>query len=622
MGKIPINLSSGKLAKESTVVGIDLGTTNSLIAYIDPITRIPKAIPDSNGNVSTPSLVFLGDDGCLDVGYEAREYSTKKSGLLVYSVKRLMGMTADEYEGLQSKNSLKLPTFFSPDRKGVFIDFGSDGYTPIQLSSLILSQLRRLAEAYLLQPVQKAVITVPAYFNDLQRQATREAGLLAGFEVLRIINEPTAASLAYGIGMGSGHTSRVVVYDLGGGTFDVSILDITDGIFEVLSTSGDTRLGGDDFDECIVDFWKESFGLSSAFVSTFGLGLRNLAERAKCILTTEMTFSGQLDGKDFSLSRERFEGLISHLVQRTLSACQQALDDARCSIDDIDEIVLVGGSTRVPFVVQQVSTFFGRSVRHSIDPDQVVALGAALQAEMLSGNSSKTLLLDVTPLSLGIETAGGVMDILIPRNSKIPLIASRQYTTQQDGQSGIKVSVYQGERDLVSENRELANFILQGIPSMPAGLPKVQVTFQINADGLLKVTAKELRSGISQSVHLSDELKIDNHFVEKMIHESIQHASTDMTRRKLAELIVEAQLLATQTHKFLAANKSELSEKESSHILEPLLSLEKSLVTDDLERIQAAMDVLNDQTRPIAERIMDITISKVLTGKDLSNLNG
>lgn len=621
MGKISINISAGELAKDTLAVGIDLGTTNSLIAYIDPKTKIPFVIPDELGQLSLPSLVFLGNDGSIDVGYEARRSSETRAGLLIYSIKRYMGFTSRGIQPSEVTSTFELPTRKTADDRGILIDFGVEGYSPVQLSAMILSQLKSRAEAHLGQALQKAVITVPAYFNDLQRNATREAALIAGFDVLRIINEPTAASLAYGIGISANQSKRVAVYDLGGGTFDVSFLDITDGVFEVLSTSGDTRLGGDDFDESIVRYWKDFYDLSSEFISTHGNGLRNLAERAKCILTAELSFTGGLGGVDFHLSREIFEGLISPLVQRTLDTCRRALVDANCTIDEIDEVVLVGGATRVPFVMQQVSLFFNRTVRHAIDPDQVVALGAAIQADMLAGNATYNLLLDVTPLSLGIETAGGLMDVIIPRNSKIPSIASRQYTTQKDGQSGIKVSVYQGERDLVSENKELATFILKGIPSMPAGLPKVQVTFQINADGILSVTAKEIRSGVSQSVHISDELKTDDRMVEKMIQDSIQHANMDMVRRKLAEVIVEAELLLAQTQKFLSANRNELKNEESSCISDLLTALEKTLTTNQLEKIQTAMDTLNDQTRPIAERIMDITISNALSGKNIKKLD-
>ena len=620
MGKIPIQLTHGKLVRSDFVVGIDLGTTNSLIAVVDPETRQCRALPNSQGELSTPSLVFIKSDGMAEVGASVRRYISTDPQALIYSVKRLMGVSWTEFQSSPDRFQFSYPIRKAAGSDGVEIELGSKGYSPEEISAEILKMLKQNAERALQAPVLRAVITVPAYFNDGQRKATLEAGRLAGINVLRIINEPTAASLAYGIGMQKTGSTRVAVYDLGGGTFDISILEITDGVFEVLSTHGDTHLGGDDFDQCIVNHWVSTIPLSVDFTTKRKGELRVLAEQAKCALSQLTDFSGSIDGFHLRISRLEFESLIHPLINRTLEACQHALNDAGCGIHQIDEVVLVGGSTRLPAVVKQVSDFFGRPVHHSIDPDQVVALGAAIQGDILAGNNQATLLLDVTPLSLGIETAGGLMDVLIPRNSKIPAQVARQYTTQKDGQSGIRISVFQGERDMVADNRELATFHLSGIPGMPAGLPKIQVAFLIDADGILQVRAKELRSGVEQSIQLNDKIGLTDDAVEAMVKDSVMHAEKDIFMRKLAELQVEAEQLISLTDAFVKKNQVRLQEAELREIYLRLDDLRSGLSSEDTSAIQQHIDRLNSVTRPFAERSMDEAISEALTGRKISNL--
>jgi molecular chaperone HscA len=469
-------------------------------------------------------------------------------------------------------------------------------------------------------PITKAVITVPAYFNDAQRQATRDAGKLAGLDVLRIVNEPTAASLAYGLGLDPSEEKTIAVYDLGGGTFDISILHINHGVFEVLSTNGDTYLGGDDFDRAILEYWVAQAGLTMAEVqANKGLlqQLRLAAEKAKKQLSSQDYFSTELNGDTLQLSRSQFESLIAPLIQRTLQCCQQALTDAGLPASAIQEVVMVGGSTRVPAVKQAVSQFFGRPVHDELNPDEVVALGAAVQADILAGNNKDVLLLDVTPLSLGIETMGGLMDVLIPRNSKIPTSAGRQYTTQKDGQTGMRISVYQGERDLVCHNRKLAEFVLSGIPAMPAGLPKVEIRFLINADGILQVKAKELRSGVETAIEVHPQYGLTDEEVERMLLESITHAKDDMATRALVEARTEGQQLLETTERFVAKHVASLTPEELTATADAMQALQLALTMNDKNLIQSKIEALNDVSRPYAERIMDQAISQHLAGQKI-----
>lgn len=618
MAKIGINIATGSLQQAEMIVGIDLGTTNSLVAILHPETGKPIVLKEFDGNALVPSLVHFGENGSLSIGDQARPYLVTEPQNTIFSVKRLMGKSYNDVRDYASFFSYKVIN--DNTESLVKIQVGDRFYSPIELSSYILKELKNRAEHILKTPVNKAVITVPAYFNDAQRQATRDAGKLAGLDVLRIVNEPTAASLAYGIGLGKEDSRTIAVYDLGGGTFDISILRITGGIFEVLSTHGDTYLGGDDLDRALVNHWREKLSIIPDQLKndhSLSQVLRLKAEEAKRLLSSEEKFEGTINGMDISITRDEFETMIGPLIQRTISSCQQALNDAGLLAADIEEIVMVGGSTRVPLVKKLVREFFGKELHDELNPDEVVALGAAIQADILAGNNKDLLLLDITPLSLGIETMGGLMDVLVPRNSRIPSRAGRQYTTQKDGQTGIRISVYQGERDLVKDNRKLAEFTLTGIPAMPAGLPKVDISFLINADGIMVVRAKEMRSGVEQSIEVKPQYGLTDTEVEKMLMDSITHAKEDMATRALVEARTEAIQILETTENFLVKNNSLLSKEEVKITREAMEKLRQCINIPEKDKIQAAIESLNDISRPYAERVMDIAISKSLSGKSI-----
>src|ERR1700712_3733103 len=617
MAKVSINLATGSIQKEEIIVGIDLGTTNSLVAFINP-DKNPQVINDTGKGVLVPSVVHFGTTGDITVGNEAKEYLITDPQNTVFSVKRLLGRSYKDIENYQNFFSYKV---IDDDSESlVKIKVGDKFYTPIELSGLILKELKERAEHALKTAVNRAVITVPAYFNDSQRQATRDAGKLAGLDVLRIVNEPTAASLAYGIGLDPEETKTIAVYDLGGGTFDVSILQIQNGIFEVLSTNGNTFLGGDDFDRAIMDYWIEKNQLDKAeLVKNRELAqeLRLKAEEAKIAFAHQSIFNEKLGDIWCTIDRNTFEELILPKVEQTIVCCHNALNDAGLDIFDINEVVMVGGSTRTGLVKKMVSDFFARPIHNELNPDEVVALGAAIQADILAGNRKDILLLDVTPLSLGIETMGGLMDIIIPRNSKVPTKAGRQYTTSIDGQVNMKIAVYQGERDLIKENRKLAEFELKGIPSMPAGFPKVDINFLLNADGILKIQAVELRSGVKQEVEVKPTYGITDDQVEQMLMDSITHAKDDVSQRMLIEARTEGEQMVYTVERFLQKNRDYVSISEISETTKYIQALKDALVSGDKDQIHKSIDELNEFTRPFAERLMDQAISTAMKGKSI-----
>jgi molecular chaperone HscA len=621
MAKIGINLSTGSFQKDEFVVGIDLGTTNSLIAIVHPDTKKATVLKEYNQHALVPSVVHFGDS--ISVGETALQYVSTDPLNTIFSVKRLIGKSYEDVQVDSEMLGYKIVDNASDTEKMVRVQVGDKYYTAIELSALILKELKDRAEHILKTSVHKAVITVPAYFNDSQRQATKDAAKLAGLDALRIINEPTAASLAYGIGIDKQESKTIAVFDLGGGTFDVSILRIEDGVFEVLSTSGDTHLGGDDFDKKIVDLFKQQITAQDAsveFDKTLLQVIRLSAQAAKKQLSSADQFEGKVLNFDVQISKIQFEEMCAGLVAQCIKCCSNALTDSGLSVAEIQEVLMVGGSTRMPMVKHAAARFFGREVNDSINPDEAVALGAAIQADVLSGGTTNdVLLLDVTPLSLGIETMGGLMETLVPRNSKIPTSVAKEFTTHKDGQVAMAITVYQGERDLVKDNRKLTEFELRGIPAMPAGLAKVQIAFKINTDGILTVQAKELRSGVQQTVDVRPQYGLTDEEVEAMLLSSLTNAKADVHIRALTEARTEAEVLISTTNAFLSKHKDLITSEEKLATEDAITELKTAQSNDDRDKIHALIDKLNAISTPYAQRVMDKAVATALTGQNLKD---
>jgi molecular chaperone DnaK len=610
------------------IVGIDLGTTNSLVAYTDAQTGQPKCIPGPYGSTLCPSVVSIDADGGVIVGEPAKRRLLTQPERTIYSVKRLMGRgPADVQEELKL-----FPFRIDPASKNVIrVRLGDKVFTPPEISAFILRELKNWAEAFFGETVDRAVITVPAYFNDAQRQATKDAGKIAGLEVLRLVNEPTAAALAYGLH--EKQRGKVAVYDLGGGTFDISVLKListSEGdIYQVLSTNGDTHLGGDDIDNLLQAFVHEKilqhdeidFSPHGELAQELRKALINVKHELSEAETTTLRFSLP-NGKVFTqeFTRGAFEALVKPVVDRTKGPVKQALSDAQLKPSDMDEVVLVGGATRTPLIRRTVQEYFDRKPHTELNPDEVVALGAAVQAIILDRGVKNMLLLDVTPLSLGIETYGGAVAKIIPRNSTIPASAQELYTTGVDNQTGIEIHVLQGERELAKDCRSLARFTLK-VPPAPAGLPRIEVKFLIDANGILQVGAKDLRTGEQHSIEVQPSYGISDTEIERILEESIEYAEQDFAERQLIEARTEAEAILTATAKGLTNPQSaSLSAEDRTRIDASVAALKESVAGSDYKLIRKRIDELNQATEHLAEMLMSTAVSTALEGRKLAEV--
>jgi molecular chaperone DnaK len=612
----------------SKIIGIDLGTTNSAMAVMQ--AGKPEIIANSEGNRTTPSVVALNKNGERLVGQVARRQQVTNSKNTIYEVKRLIGRN---YNDKEVQRDLKLMGYeIVKSGSGVKVKMGDKQYSPEEISAMILGKLKADAEAFLGDKVTEAVITVPAYFDDSQRHATKDAGKIAGLEVKRIINEPTAAALAYGLDKADKKDEKIAVYDLGGGTFDVSILELGDGVFEVKSTNGDTHLGGADFDRLVIDYFaaefKKEHGISISDDKAAMQRLRDEAEKAKIELSTAQEVDVNLpfltadaDGPkhfEHKLTRAKLESLVSDLIGKTAAPCEKALKDAKLKASDIDAVVLVGGMTRMPAVQEKVKAIFGKDPMKGVNPDEVVAVGAAIQGGVLQGDVKDVLLLDVTPLSLGIETMGGVMTKLIERNTTIPTSKSEVFSTAADNQPQVEVHVAQGERDMIEGNKSLGRFVLDGIPPAPRGIPQIEVTFNIDANGILNVTAKDKGSGKEQSITISGSGNLDKTEVEKMAKEAEEHAEEDKLKKDTVEARNVLDGAVYQAEKLKKDSADKIADEDMKTLNEAVDAAKKVVAEEDVSKdsLEAAARELNDTMMPIGAKMYEQAQAKETASED------